>query len=291
MKFVEIDFDCNPSDRNGRGSVPYRYHIAKYALTNNDWCAFLNAVDEETRDRHRLYHKDMSKGILGGIDYKNGRFHPKQDWGNKPVVYVNFSSLLRYCNWLQTGNTEEGAYDLSCVPPKRRRGAIFCIPRDDEWYKAAYFDPIRKKYWRYPHGADEIPTLKQANFECGDELSVGPPFYLSDVDGFEDSQSPWGVVQMGGNVWEYLEDTWKINGEFCNKLRGGSFGYTETGLSADNTDPGKYDGRCYVFGARLVYFPNGWQPLRMSLPYLVNNIASWLINIGRRIVRRIAKNV
>lgn len=259
----------NIPDRNGKGCVPYMYQMARFALTNNDWCDFLNAVGASVVTKHKLYHKDMTTGMLGGIDTKDGRYVPKSNWEKKPIVYVTYTSLLRYCNWMQTGETETGAYDLKANPPRRIAGAKFFLPTDDEWYKAAYFDPKANRYWRYPTCSDDLPPQAFANYEKGDALAKGPPYYFADVDEYAVSPSPWGVVQMGGNAWECLEDTWVIGGRLANKLRGGSFGYTETGLASTNTDAGKYDGRCYVFGARLAHCPEGWHPVKKPFKYRV----------------------
>lgn len=124
-------------------------------------------------------------------------------------------------------------------------------------------------------------------------LAEGPPYYFADVDAYEDSPSPWGVIQMGGNAWEMLEN---VRGEGCEKkcegcekgegcekceggercercekrentYRGGSFGYTETGLSKMNIDTSPYGSRCYVFGARIARITLGWRPQRLPFRY------------------------
>ena len=258
-----------------------------------------------------LWHKDMGTGVLGGIDED---FTVKPGWEKKPVVYVDYVSVCRYCNWLMTGDTEKGAYDLSVTPPRRLKGATYFLPTDDEWYKAAYydcsivrlfglFDWKRGKYWKYPTRSDEIPTQDQANFERGDCLSplaLTPQsnnqttkqsnnsyYYLADVDAYADSPSPCGALQMGGNAWEFLEDVKKVRGEgeqwrLVNTLRGGSFGYTETGLDKSNRDETPYGSRCYVFGARIARKLDGWQPRSVPLWFRVELLA-------RKVMRRLAR--
>lgn len=297
MEWCRIDEFPNPPDLTGRGCVPYAYEIAKYAVTNADWCAFLNAVGAEVVARHKLYHKDMTTAILGGIDVADGRCSPKAGWEKKPVVYVNYLSLLRYCNWLQTGETETGAYDLTVMPPRRQKGARYFLPTADEWYKAAYYDCSNNgvKYWKYPTCTNEIPSQAQANFERGDCFSpaaltpcgtqANTYFYFADVDAFSDCPSPWGAVQMGGNAWEFLENVWERSpGVYENTLRGGSFGYTETGLDRGNTDTTPFNTRTYVFGARLAHMPEGWRPVRKPLRFV---IMFWVKSCLRRVVRKL----
>ena len=291
MGFVRVGNANNRPDRNGRGCVPYEYEIARCAISNEDWCEFLNAVGEKAVALG-LWHKDMQGGVLGGIgrSYISGEdaasplFAVKPGWEKKPVTYITYTGVMRYCNWLMTGDTEKGAYDLTVTPPRRLAGAKYVLPSDDEWYKAAYWDSEAKRYWKYPTRSNEIPSQEQANFERDDHFSQlaltpqssqtsKPPnlqtsfFYLADVDAYADSPSPCGALQMGGNVWEFLEDCFE--NPLGNKLRGGSFGYTETGLSAANVDFGKYDKRCYVFGARICRMKDGWRPMPKPLKCVI----------------------
>lgn len=246
--------------------MPYVYDMAKYQLANDDWCEFLNAQGKEKSLRLKLYHKDMSTGVLGGINLVDGAFCVKSGWGRKPVVYINFTSICRYCNWLTSGNTEIGSYDMSTAVPFRCQGAKYFIPNNDEWYKAAYWRGNR--YVEYPTG-NSLPRLDQANFERGDEFAVGAPYYFADVEEFGENATPNGVVQMGGNAWELLENV-SQGAEGCLQChyRGGSFGYTETGLSRRNCDSAPYNGRCYVFGVRIARMMDGWRFMRIPFKYM-----------------------
>ena len=137
MQFVTIGSPNNRPDSLGFGCVPYVYDMAKYQLANDNWCEFLNAQGKEKSLRLKLYHKDMSTGILGGIDLDDEVFRVKSGWDRKPVVYINFTSACRYCNWLTSGDTEKGSYDMTAAVPFRCQGAKYFIPNDSEWYKAA----------------------------------------------------------------------------------------------------------------------------------------------------------
>lgn len=282
-EFVRVGDSGNKPDKNGHGCVPYEYEIARYAITNDDWVSFLNAVGTEKVNAFKLWHKDMSTGILGGIDCVGGVFTAKDGWGKRPLVYVNYLSLLRYCNWLNSGETEHGAYNLEETMPKRLSGSRYFLPTEDEWYKAAYWDG--NQYWKYPTQSNDLPRQSEANYEKGDAFAVGAPYYLAEVDNFSDCPSPWGAVQMGGNAWEMMEDCFE--NPLGNKLRGGSFGYTETGLSSGNTDFGKYNGRCYVFGARIARCIDGWHPCHKPIKYaIILGTKIWLRNC-KSFVRRL----
>ena len=55
-----------------------------------------------------------------------------------------------------SADTERGQYDLARPEPTRGRGAGFVLPSQDEWIKAAYYDPNgggTYSYWKYPTNA------------------------------------------------------------------------------------------------------------------------------------------
>lgn len=270
--FVTIGDAANrPDYKTGRGCVAYEYDLAKCQISNSDWCDFLNIIGEAAAIDRKLFHHDMEKGVLGGLCRTSDAgmpFRAKPGWEKKPLVYVSYPSLLKYCNWCMTGKLDDGAYDLATMPPRRREGAIYFLPNADEWYKAAYWDPKKRCYYRYPTGSDAEPSVSEANFEKGDSLAVGKPFYFADVDDGSLASSPFGVLQMGGNAWEFIENVWaRSSGQYENTLRGGSFGYTETGLDKSNTDVCPYGGISYVFGARIAFAPLGWHSKPMPIRY------------------------
>jgi hypothetical protein len=92
--------------------------------------------------------------------------------GNKPVNFVNWFDCARYCNWLHNGKpsglqnistTETGAYMLSGATSgifERQVGALYFLPNEDEWVKAAYFNGL--SYHTYATQFDSAPTRVSA---------------------------------------------------------------------------------------------------------------------------------
>jgi formylglycine-generating enzyme required for sulfatase activity len=126
----------------------------------------------------------MTTNSNGGIirSGTNGSYtySVKDNFGDKPVIEVNWFSAARYCNWLHnnkpTGNrnsstTEDGAYTLIGFPNEtsavaRKSGAKYYIPTENEWYKAAFYKGggTNAGYWLYStQRSDTPPTCVTAN--------------------------------------------------------------------------------------------------------------------------------
>ena len=115
------------------------------------------------------------------------------------------------------------------------QGGRYYIPTEDEWYKAAYFDPAKAGgagYWDYATGTDSIPSnalsstgTNNANFN----MTIGSPCYRTEVGAFAASDSPYSTFDQDGNVWEWNEAN--ISGSYRG-LRGGSYLYNNSTLLA-----------------------------------------------------------
>lgn len=284
-----------------KGRVNASFEIARFVLTNSDWCKFLNAVAKES-DPHGLFNGDMEIGVLGGIEKSRNGYKCKKGWENRPVVYIGFHDVMRYCNWLHYGKTEgtdsEGSYDTRFCEQilsgkmqapasygKRNKGAKYWIPSDDEWYKAAYYDPTRAsrhKYWDYPCRTSNPPSNKSTEphscnyLKDGVYLGIGAPYYLAEVQDYPDSDTYYGVRQMAGNVWEWVEPN---NPERSLNLRGSSFGYSEFGMGVWNCDMAGYKDELNVFGARIARLP---QKVEVCCPMFSEYCLEKLAMLGPR---------
>jgi formylglycine-generating enzyme required for sulfatase activity len=153
------------------------------------------------------------------------------------------------------------------LPSRRNPGAHYWIPNQDEWFKAAYYDPTRpgsRHYWNYPVRVDEAPNnlappgdAHSVNY-LADYFCVGMPFVVTEVGAFPAATSYFGTYDQGGNVWEWLEswrETSRPNGwratEIVRTLRGGSATYSALGVHAANVDPGHPNHALAVYGGRL----------------------------------------
>ena len=249
----------------GYGSVNYAYNIGTYEVTAGQYTTFLNAV--AANDPYGLYNSEMSldtygckiqqSGSSGSYEYSVPTYYP-----DRPVNYVSWGDAARFANWLHngqpigmlTGNpvldaglTEDGAYNLNgamsaaeLLAVTRKPGATWAIPTEDEWYKAAYYDPNYggqgvSGYWDYPMKSDD-PNVPSNDLDGGgnnatfydSDYTIGSPYYRTEVGAHVNSDSPYGTFDQGGNVWEWNEGD--ISGSYRG-WRGGSF------VSYDVIDP------------------------------------------------------
>ncbi|MDR2429732.1 MAG: formylglycine-generating enzyme family protein [Puniceicoccales bacterium] len=232
------------------GSVGYDYYIGKYEVTQGQWKDFLNEVAKT--DSHGLYNDFMGisasysgitrSGVSGSYSYSL----VNEDYARRPVIFVNLLDAKRFCNWLTTGNTELGLYDMGVGHGNDERDTAawsanggVVLPDENEWYKAAYYDP--NKGGSGVGGYHEYSTTGSGN-TAGDTMDPGYANYndlylhgaegwtyrLSPVEFYKDYASAYGVVDMTGNVSEWID----IPNGSTRVVRGGSCGNTDTGLAA-----------------------------------------------------------
>lgn len=207
----EADTRIMDDGTSAYGAVDSEYSIGKYEVTNSQYATFLNAVAKT--DTYGLYNTSMgSYGISRSGSYGNYTYPVASSWKNKPVVYVSFYDTLRFINWLNNGQptgtqgqgiTETGAYNFDSqtneyLGATHNAGATYWLPTENEWYKAAYYDPKLNGggYWSFPTQSNSITTA-DANYDN----FVGT---LTDV-GTYPLTSYYGTYDQAGNIWEWNE--------------------------------------------------------------------------------------
>jgi sulfatase modifying factor 1 len=208
IETVTVRDPGNTADSTGFGAVSYLYNIGKYEVTAGQYCAFLNAVAKT--DTYGLYNVWMSQlnyygcGISRSGSDGSYKYTVDSSCVNRPVNYVTFWDACRFANWLHngqpTGNqdlttTEDGAYYLNGFTGydsgqiKRKPGAKWALPTENEWYKAAYYKAggINAGYWLYPTRSDSQPgrdladaSGNNANYQ-GTPYPIQSPYYFTCV--------------------------------------------------------------------------------------------------------------
>ena len=225
----------------GCGSVAYSYNIGKYEVTAGQYTAFLNAV--AATDTYGLYSTSMWSSTTGCKIQQTGssgsyNYTVASDWANRPVNYVSLWDATRFANWLNNsqggaGTTEYGAYTLTSAgitnnTITRNAGAQWAVASEDEWYKAAYYNGTSGVYYDFPTGTNSVPSNvlgtptdpgNNATF-WNSGYTIGSPYWRTEVGAHENSESPYGTFDQGGNVSEWNDTIiWSVRG-----MRGGSYG-------------------------------------------------------------------
>ena len=241
---------------NGFGAVGYEYSIGKTEISYAQYTEFLNAVAKS--DPYGLYHENMELSSWGGIlrsgtpgSYSyavrpaaagQGPGGTPYTYGDKPVVFVGWYDAVRFANWMHNGqgngDTETGAYTLLGGTPipsngdtvTRNVGAQWWLPSENEWYKAAYYQPAGGVYYDFATGTNLFPnnnlpsndTGNSANaFATGLGYTTGNPDYpMTNVGAYTLSVSPYGTQDQVGNVAEWNETS---IGVIFRGLRGGGW--------------------------------------------------------------------
>jgi formylglycine-generating enzyme required for sulfatase activity len=115
-----------------------------------------------------------------------------------PVDQISREGAARYCAWAG----------------KR-------LPTEAEWEYAARHDPATGRDLRYPWGDEFEPNRANcSNEDCGDgfpERQLAPVGTFNGTGGYGDGGSPWGVLDMLGNVAEWVVDCHYSRYHWCEK--------------------------------------------------------------------------
>lgn len=248
---------------DGLGQVNYDYHIGTYAVTNAQYVEFLNAV--AATDTHGLYNAFMGSSEQGGISRSGSPgsytysvrtattgFNQGQSMADMPVNFVSFWDAARFANWLTNGQptgaqgagtTETGVYNLDGVTNPTNdtitrdatawaNGGV-AVASIDEWYKAAYYDPVTGYYSLYATGSDSVPTATTPNDTDANSAnywgSLSPAnSTVTPGGGYELASSFYGTFDQSGNVLEWNDF---IDGS-NRQQRGGAYAYGDVSMQS-----------------------------------------------------------
>ena len=272
---------ADPATGSLYGAVAYEYKIAKNETTVSQYAEFLNAV--AATDTYGLYSSNMARSFINGIT-QNGSsgsytYSVAAGSGNKPITYVSWFDSARFCNWMHNGQpvgvqdaltTEDGAYTLlgalSGVGYTVQAGARMWIPSEDEWYKAAYYDPTKNDgtggYWLQATQSDTLAgntvgVADSANYYDGDYVGSGSSTFpmsgvLTEGGAYGvNSESYYGTNDQSGNVWEWND---VVTGSM-RRLRGGSWDFEENTLASSYPVSGTPSGEFNFVGLRVASVP------------------------------------
>lgn len=205
---------------------------------------------EYERPQHTLELPEfyMARFPVTNADYARfpeANFKVPKGKGRHPVVKVSWRDAMKYVEWLK----ERVSNDLLS-------GFDFTLPTEAQWEKAA-----RGEYGNECPWGDEFDQNRCNSNEGGKGGTTPVDAYLTGV-------SPFGVLDMVGNVWEWTRTLREF--EYPYKatdgreeedetgrrvIRGGSFDYDSRGARCAVRDYGSPVGRAAFVGFRVCVSP------------------------------------
>ena len=206
---------------------------------------FWMSETEITFDQYDTYVKDV----------RANRLPDDHNWGtgSRPVIKLTWDEAKGYANWLSRKND----HSLQCR-----------LPSEAEWEYAARAGSARKYSW------GDTPSHDKANY--GTDKSPNDGFagsydkWINTAPVGSFPANKWGLRDMYGNVWEWVEDTyqenyngapnngeaWVKDGEKRNRVvRGGAWDSTSYALRSTYRHKWNQDGTSRMLGFRIVCAP------------------------------------
>ncbi|MGD8457505.1 MAG: SUMF1/EgtB/PvdO family nonheme iron enzyme [Anaerolineales bacterium] len=202
------------------------FWIDKYEVTNQQFADFLNRWTNLKESGNSELAWDKGKGY---ILFDDGVWKPEPEYEDHPVVKVSWYEAQEYCEWAG------------------RR-----LPTGAEWEKAARGMEECKYPWKDRY------ICEFANISYCDSTGTTP------VGSYPEGVSPYGALDMVGNVWEWVEnwyeyDYYKVS-PFENpkgpsigivrEYRGGSWNSSSLCSDRNGTRPNESS---YQIGFRCAY--------------------------------------
>jgi len=191
--------------------VDRAFWIGKFEVTQAQFEAFVRATGYDGREAPS---SKPSEPFLA--DWRFG--HPPAGQADHPACQMNWTHARAYCRWLS-----------------ERTGRVVRLPSDAEWQWVARGATGRI----YPWGDEWDP--KRCNWGDGGAVDGFPA--SAPVGSFPLGASPEGVMDLAGNIWEWVAE---------GHLRGGPWCMGAETVRADKVareDPQRADDK---FGLRIV---------------------------------------
>lgn len=179
------------------------FWIDRTEVTNAQYAAFLEDQGNRVEGSQVWLHVQYPDYL---IENAEGVFQPKEGYEDYPVTRVTWFGARAYCEWAG----------------KR-------LPTETEWEKAARGTDGRIYPWGNEFDGtrlnfcDASCPLDSKNEAWDDGFAEIAP-----VGSYPDGASPYGALDMAGNVWEWVEDWYREIRHGARVVRGGSW-YSDAG--------------------------------------------------------------
>lgn len=169
------------------------FYACRFPVTNHDFTVFV----KERGYRQRQWWSDEGwafrekQNLIAPEMWESLGFSGP----NQPVVSVNWYDAQAFCRWMNAHR-----HHLPLIVPGGEALGDIRLPTEAEWEYMARGTEGR----RYPWG-DQKPSPELANYDDVGLRKTSP------VGAFPLGATPEGLLDMAGNVWEWVEDLYESN--------------------------------------------------------------------------------
>ena len=274
VDFVSISQTNNAADTTGYGAVPYNYRVGTYEISQ------LQITKAE-----QIGMANVSAGA----------------WtNNQPAANLSWYEAAAFVNFLNTNSGKTAAYDLTFSDGSwsmtlqsssnawtaggtnlyRNKDAYYFLPSENEWYKAAYYNPSGTNYFLYPTASSSVPTAVASGTTSGTAVYGGGAVTEPAAVTLAGGLSPYGTMGQGGNVFEWMEsslDGSNSSASADRTVRGGNAFFPESDLRSSFRAYGAPELGASTFGFRVASVP---EPSTYALLLMAG--AGWLLRKRRK---------
>jgi eukaryotic-like serine/threonine-protein kinase len=229
------------------------FWIDKTDVTNAQFAQFVNdsgyKTDAEKGGSSIVFNINSEKlEVVKGADWKHpqGTVDSLKGLEKYPVTQMSWNDAAAYCKWAE------------------RR-----LPTEAEWEKAARGTDGRSYPWGNQPPAGNLLNFADKNLPANQsDNSIDDGYrFSSPVGNYPDGASPYGVLDMAGNVWNWVAD-WYDGGYYQGSpeqnpqgpssgttrvLRGGGWGDNANNTHSDNRVSSKPNSRGPSLGFRCAF--------------------------------------
>ena len=208
--------------RSGEDQQVAAFDLDAHEVTNRDFAAFVDATGFETEAERwgwsLIFHPedtanpDLEQRVattpwwlaVEGAYWRHPRGPDSAAEADLPVVHVSWGDARAYCDWRGKRLPTEAEWDLAAGAGNDGEGGAH-YPWGDE--------PAPEGEW--------VANVWQGDFPRRDDAADGHT-YLAPVGSYP--PNALGVFDLGGNVWEWVDDWYRPGGAGGEKvLKGGSW--------------------------------------------------------------------
>lgn len=243
-----MPWHCYPEEKPVHSVTIKTFEIGKYEVTNAQFVAFLNVVERRGTKSEPWFDtkdEDSDSQIIGSV----GHFKVEHGKENFPVINVSWFGAKAYVKWL-----------------RRETGKHYRLPTEAEWEYAARAGTTTK-YWWGNEASHDYANYGETKC-CPRGVVKGADKWLQSAPVGSFPNNGFGLHDMHGNVWEWVEDCWhktynnaprdgsawlKADDGNCHSrvLRGGSWVSVPRFLRSANRDGNMSGNRDDNFGFRI----------------------------------------